>query len=324
MSESDLWRPSAPLEVMRARARLLRRLREYFRRTGALEVETPACSAFGVTDPAIESFQVDVGVLNAGRRYLHTSPEFPMKRLLAAGSGPIYQICRVFRDGESGRRHNPEFTLLEWYRPGWDHLRLMNEVAQLVCEVAERPLPQVRLSYGELFQEYTGIDPHGAEPGQLREHALELGLADAGSLELPDRDAWLDLLLSHCIEPRLPAGRMTFVYDYPSSQAALARLRPGTPAVAERFELYLGGMELANGFHELTNVAEQRVRFEAEQAERKALGLTPVPMDENLLMALEAGMPDCSGVALGLDRLLMWLVGAEHIDQVLAFPFGRA
>jgi lysyl-tRNA synthetase class 2 len=318
------WQPSASLEMLQARARLLRRLRAWFDGSGALEVETPVCSAAGVTDPAIESFRTAPGVLDRRGRYLHTSPEFPMKRLLAAGSGPIYQICRVFRDGESGRRHNPEFTLLEWYRSGWDHHRLMDEMAELLCDVAQRPLPQLRMTYGELFLEYLGVDPHRAEPDLLRQCAREQGVADASSLQLPDRDAWLDLLLTHCIEPRLPADSLNFVYDYPASQAALARVRPGPPAVAERFELYLGRVELANGFHELSDAAEQRARFTAEQAEREAMGLPAVPMDENLLAALEAGMPDCAGVALGVDRLLMWLSGADHIDQVLAFPFARA
>lgn len=324
MSETDLWRPAAPLEILRVRARLLQRIRACFDGSGAMEVETPSCSAYGVTDPAIESFRVAPGALRGAARYLHSSPEFPMKRLLAAGSGPIYQICHVFRDGESGRRHNPEFTLLEWYRPGWDLRRLMNEVADLVRAVSDRSLPAYYLSYGELFQEYADIDPHQAQAGQLRERALDLGLTQVADLQLPDRDAWLDLLLTHHVEPRLPVDRMTFVYDYPASQAALARVHPGPPAVAERFELYLGGMELANGFHELTDAAEQRARFQAEQAQRRALGLHPVPMDEYLLAALEAGLPDCSGVALGVDRLLMWLSGVEHIAEVLPFPFDRA
>jgi lysyl-tRNA synthetase class 2 len=324
MSEADLWRPAAPLEILRARARLLHRVRAWFDGSGAMEVETPLCCACGVTDPAIESFRVAPGALHRAARYLHSSPEFPMKRLLAAGSGPIYQICHVFRDGEFGRRHNPEFTLLEWYRPGWDLRRLMDEVADLVRAVSDRSLPAHYLSYGELFREYAGIDPHRAQAGQLRERALDLGLTQVAGLQLPDRDAWLDLLLTHHVEPRLPVDRMTFVYDYPASQAALARVRPGPPAVAERFELYLGGMELANGFHELTDAAEQRARFQAEQGQRRALGLHPVPMDEYLLAALEAGLPDCSGVALGVDRLLMWLSGVAHIAEVLPFPFDRA
>jgi len=322
-----LWRPSAPLEALRARADLLERIRAFFRQAGVLEVETPACSFHGNTDPAIESLATRFQGPGHGTGvplYLHTSPEFPMKRLLAAGSGPIYQICHVFRNGELGRLHNPEFSLLEWYRPGFDHHRLMGEVAALVCHVADVELPERRISYAELFDEELGLDPHAASLTALRNRAMELQVPGAVDLDLPGRDAWLDLLLTHCIEPRLPARRMTFVYDYPASQAALARVRPGPPPLAERFELYLGGMELANGFRELADAAEQRRRFESEQAERAAAGQPSVPLDERLLAALEAGLPDCAGVALGLDRLLMWLTGVRDINQVLTFPFDRA
>lgn len=321
------WRPAASLRMLRARADLLQRIREFFARAGVLEVETPACSFHGNTDPAIESLTTRCtgpGHALGERLYLHTSPEFPMKRLLAAGSGPIYQICRVFRNGELGRSHNPEFTLLEWYRPGFDHHRLMDEVTALVRAVTGVDLPERRLSYAELFSEYLGLEPHGAAPSGLRVRALELQVPGAADLDLPGRDAWLDLLLTHCIEPRLPPQRLTFVYDYPASRAALARVRPEDPPLAERFELYLGGMELANGFHELTDAAEQRARFAAELEQRSARGQEVVPVDVHLLAALEAGMPDSAGVALGLDRLLMWLTGTQRIEQVLAFPFERA
>ncbi len=322
-----LWRPCASLDKLRARAALLECIRAFFRQAGVLEVETPAGSFHGNTDPAIESLTtryIGPGHGSGERLYLHTSPEFPMKRLLAAGSGPIYQMCRVYRNGELGRLHNPEFSLLEWYRPGFNYHRLMDEVATLVRAVAGADLPERRLSYAELFSEYLGLEPHGADLLSLRAHALGLTVPGAADLDLPGRDAWLDLLLTHCIEPRLPPQRMTFVYDYPASQAALARVRPDDPPLAERFELYLGGMELANGFHELTDAGEQRARFAAETEERRVRGQEAVPMDVHLLAALEAGMPDCAGVALGLDRLLMWLTGAERIEQVLAFPFERA
>ncbi len=288
-----------------------------------MEVETPACSAAAVTDPVLESLATGCSTPGSGRLFLHTSPEFPMKRLLAAGAGPIYQVCRVFRDGERGRLHNPEFTLLEWYRPGFDHRRLMGEVADLVRVALDRDLPDERATYGELFRLHLKFDPHRADAGAARARALAAGIHGAGSLQL-DRDGWLDLLMTHCVEPRLPGDRLTFVYDYPASQAALARVRPGSPPVAERFELYFGAMELANGFHELVDAAEQRRRFEGELRERRRLGLGAVPVDERLLAALEAGLPPCAGVALGLDRLLMCLVGADHIDQVLAFPLERA
>lgn len=321
------WRPVATPAALRARAGLLQGIRAFFLQAGVLEVETPVCSFHAATDPAIHSLVTvfsGPGHARGATLYLHTSPEFPMKRLLAAGSGPIYQICRVFRDGERGRLHNPEFSLLEWYRPGHDARRLMDEVAALVCHLAGREVARQSLTYGQLFQTYLGLDPHQATPAQLRARARADGLEEAARLELPDRDAWLDLLLSHCIEPRLPPQVMTFVYEYPASQASLARIRPGPPAVAERYELYLGGMELANGFHELADAGEQRARFLGDLAKRRALGLADVPLDEYLLAALEAGLPDCAGVALGLDRLLMWLTGATHIDQVLAFPFARA
>jgi lysyl-tRNA synthetase class 2 len=322
-----LWRPAASVYTLRERARLLERIRAFFRAADVLEVETPACSRHAGTDPAIGSLRTRFTGPGRGTGttlYLQTSPEFPMKRLLAAGSGPIYQICRVFRDGEAGRLHNPEFSLLEWYRPGFDHHRLMDEVAALVSAVAQRPLAQRRVSYRELFLELLRLDPHTADVRALRACALAQGVPGAAELRFERSDPWLDLLLTHCVEPRLEPQVMTFVFDYPVSQAALARVRADEPAVAERFELYLGGMELANGFHELTDAAEQSARFRRDLAQRAAAGLEPVPMDLYLLAALEAGLPDCSGVAVGLDRLLMWLTGAEHIREVLAFDLERA
>jgi elongation factor P--(R)-beta-lysine ligase len=327
MSEPTDWRPSASLEMLRARADLLARIRDFFRQAGVLEVETPACSRFGVTDPAIESLTTRYtgpGAAQGGRRYLHTSPEFAMKRLLAAGSGPIYQLCRVFRNGELGSRHNPEFTLLEWYRPGFDHHRLMDEVVGLVRSLAERDLPVERLSYGEVFERYLRVEPYSASVPQLQACAIAHRIAGAEDLQLEDRDGWLDLLLSHLIEPRLGVEGMTFLYDYPSTQAALSRIRPGSPPVAERFELYLSGVEIANGFHELVDADEQRRRFLDDNRRREAMGLASVPPDENLLAALEAGMPDSAGVALGVDRLLMVLTGSHHIGQTLAFDANRA
>ena len=325
--ESGAWRPVAEPRVLQARAALLGQIRSFFQGAGVLEVETPACSRYAPTDPAIDSLQTcyrGPGQALGLPLYLHTSPEFPMKRLLAAGIGPIYQICKVFRDGERGRLHHPEFSLLEWYRPGFDSQRLMDEVAALIRHLAGTDLAEQRLTYGQLFQTHLGLDPHSAGPGQLQAEARRLGIAGADQLDLPDRDAWLDLLLSHYIEPRLDPRILTFVHQYPASQASLARVRPGPVPVAERFELYLGGMELANGFHERADPDEQRRRFLADLERRGALGRAQVPLDAHLLEALAAGLPDCSGVALGLDRLLMWLTGSRHIDQVLAFPLERA
>ena len=321
-SASD-WCPSAAPSALAARARLLSRLRTFFTERRVLEVETPILSRHAVTDPALASLRLD-GEGAASARFLQTSPEFPMKRLLAAGSGPIYQVCKVFRAGERGGRHHPEFTLLEWYRPGFALSVLMDEVAELVrCALDRLELTVERIGYRELFRSRLAIDPWSTSPAELRDTALRLGLEGVESLAL-DTDGWLDLLLSHFLEPNLGRDGMTFIHDYPPSQAALACVRPGPLPVAERFELYLQGMELANGFHELTDAVEQRRRFEQDLAQRRQHGLPEAPMDTALLAALAAGMPDSCGVALGLDRLLMVAIGASTIDQVLAFPVERA
>lgn len=330
--ETD-WTPCASLDAIRARAELLARIRAYFAGAGVLEVETPIASRAAVTDPALASLRTR---WHGPRRrsglplYLHTSPEFPMKRLLAAGLGPIYQICKVFRDGERGRLHHPEFTLLEWYRPGWDHGRLMDEVADLVRLGLGRPDLQVeRIAYRDLFRERLRLDPWTTDLAELRGAALSQGIDGAESLEL-DRDGWLDLLLTHRLESGLGRDRLTFLHDYPTTQAALARVREPSPSgrgevpVALRFELYLDGVELANGFQELTDQAVQAARFAADLTERRCLGLPEPPVDQAFLAALAAGMPEGSGVALGLDRLLMALLGVRHIDSVLAFPVERA
>ncbi len=296
-----------------------------------LEVETPILSAAAVTDPALASLVTRyLGPLfpHGQTLYLHTSPEFPMKRLLAAGSGPIYQICKVFRDGESGRLHNPEFTMLEWYRPGFDHHRLMDETGELVMQLLAPHLslnPPERRTYREAFQRYADLDPHTASTGDFA------AVAKAHQIRVPqdllaqnDLSIWRDLLLTHVVEPRLGQGRLTFIYDYPASQASLARVQPGNPPVAARFELYLNGIELANGFHELADADEQRTRFERQLHARVVSGLPAVPLDERLLAALVHGLPDCAGVALGIDRLVMLAAGAHAIKDVMAFPVDRA
>ncbi len=319
------WRPLAEPEVLQARAQLYAGLRRFFADAGVMEVETPLASHGGLTDPALESWRTAWSA-PAGLEalWLHTSPEFPMKRLLAAGSGPIYQICKVFRDGERGRRHHPEFTLLEWYRPGWELEQLMAEVAALVCGALGQPdRPVEILAYRDLFFSRLGLDPFRVQTAELQACAQAQAIAVAKDLDL-DRDGWLDLLLTHCLEAGLGRDRLTFIRDYPPSQAALARITPAPEPVAERFELYLEGLELANGFEELTDHGEQRRRFERDQDQRRDLGLKVPPLDERFLAALEAGLPASSGVALGLDRLLMVKIGASHIDQVLAFPIERA
>ncbi len=320
----DDWRPTAAFAQLRERARILAGIRAFFVARGLLEVETPYLSAAGTTDPQIESFATEYtgpGAARGCRLFLHTSPEFPMKRLVAAGSGPIFQLARVFRNGEAGRRHNPEFTLLEWYRPGFDLDALMEEVAALVqAMLGERPVRKV--SYQEAFVQSLGIEPHRATAAELRSAAAAAGLGEVPGLE--GRDDWLSLLLTHVIEPGFPADTLTFLYDYPASQAALARVRLGDPPLAERFELYVGSVELANGFHELADAAEQERRFAAEREARRRDGQVDVSTDERLLAALAAGLPDCCGVALGIDRLVMLALGVDSIDQVLAFPFERA
>jgi lysyl-tRNA synthetase class 2 len=308
------------------RAQLYALIRGYFAERDVLEVETPILSGSANTDPNIESFSTRFsGHVDAGSRarWLRTSSEFPQKRLLAAGIGDCYELGRVFRNGEAGRRHNPEFTMLEWYRVGWDHMRLIDEAVDLVghaLALVGRRAGVRKYSYRELFRESIGVDPFAAADDPLID---ALGSVRVESKGL-GRDDWLDLLLTHRIQPEFPHDRITVVHDYPASQCALAKIRDGDPPVAERFELYLGSQELANGYHELTDAVEQRARFERDNRRRRARGLDELPVDENFLAALEQGMPDCAGVALGVERLLIAMVGSDDIGAVLAFPFGRA
>ncbi|MEH6635502.1 MAG: EF-P lysine aminoacylase EpmA [Halioglobus sp.] len=315
------WQPSADLGSIRARAALLSQLRQFFTERDILEVETPLLCITGITDPAIEPLMVERGVSSVQSRYLQTSPEYAMKRLLAAYGEPIFQIAKAFRDGEAGARHNPEFTLLEWYRPGFDHHQLMAEVAELVCYCMGQRVVHTR-SYRELFLEFLAIDPFTASIDELEAVAREH--LDPGTLS-GDRDLWLDLLLSHLIEPQLAMLGMCFVYDYPASQAALSRLaRVDDVLVGHRFELYVDGMELANGYFELLGVDEQRRRFEQDNLRRREYGQAERPLDELLLAAMEHGLPSCSGVALGVDRLLMLVTDATDIRDVLAFDWASS
>lgn len=323
VGETCPWQPAVSLDVLRARAVMLARIRQFFAERDVLEVETPILSLAGNTDPHLASFSVTPPG-GGSRRFLHTSPEFAMKRLLAAGTGPIFQVARVFRAEERGRWHNPEFSMLEWYRPGWDHHQVMDEVDGLLQCLAQTP-PAVRMTYGEVFARHCHIDPHTASFAELQAASNRLGLAmgDGCATSLTTGD-WLDLLMSHVVAPALGRERPVFIYDFPESQAALARVRSGTPPVAERFELFIDGMEIANGFHELVDAVEQRRRFGADVEARRAHAMEPVPVDENLLAALAAGLPPCAGVALGLDRLLMRITGAQDVGAVLAFPWERA
>ena len=302
--------------------------REFFAGRGVLEVETPILSAAAVSDPQIESLASGVAGMGVGGTaapvYLCTSPEYGMKRLLAAGSGDIYQLCKVFRDGERGRWHNPEFTLLEWYRLGFDDAALMTEVETLIGRLLQpyrRLEPAERLSYSAAMQRHAGVDAHRASDEDLREAARLHGVLCEAQL---DRDAKLDLLMGLIVGPRLGHERPCFICDYPASQAAMARLKPGEPPVAARFELYLDGIELANGFHELVHAGEQRARFEQDLNVRGARGQALRPLDENLLAALSAGMPDCAGVALGFDRLVAIALGAPRLADVMTFTIDNA
>jgi lysyl-tRNA synthetase class 2 len=306
--------------MLRARAALLAKIRSFFMNRQIIEVETPALGKSGATEPSLNNLRVQTSTTgDAQSLYLQTSPEFFMKRLLAAGAGPIYQVCKAFRDGESGDLHNLEFTILEWYRPGFDHHRLMDEVDALITAVLG-PGTTERLSYTALFESCLGIDVDTVPLCQLRRAVDEE--AQSGFGDKLNKDECLDLLVTSAIRRAL-GERRVFVYDYPASQAALARVRAGTPAVAERFELFVNGVELANGFHELRDAAEQRRRFEAEQTRREVSGQQVPDLDERLLDALEHGLPACAGVAVGIDRLLMLAANETRLSDVLAFPPGR-
>ena len=311
---NDDWRPAAPIAVLHRRADTLADIRQFFTDRGVREVETPLLSASGVTDRHIDSLREQ-----ATGRWLQTSPEYAMKRLLAAGFGDCYQITRAFRGGEQGRWHNPEFSILEWYRTGFDGPALRGEIADLVDRVLG-PAPVETRSYAEAFMDQGLPDPLSARDDEVLAAAAHWlpGPLPPGL----DREGSLDLLLGTCVVPNLPSR--CFLTDYPASQAVLARLNPSDPRVAERFELFCSGVEIANGFVELTDATALRARFADDQAAREAQG-RPVPaMDERLLAAMEAGLPACAGVAIGLDRLIMLREGAASLEAVMAFPWNRA
>jgi elongation factor P--(R)-beta-lysine ligase len=323
VSAADDWRPSATNARLAARAGLLARTRNFFAARGVLEVDTPLIVNAPVSDVHIHSARVELAserCATAPPHFLHTSPEYAMKRLLAAGSGDIFQICHVARGYECGRVHNPEFTLIEWYRVGFSLGDMMDEVQALVDLLLGARAAE-RVSYRELFGRELRLDPFSAPLAELAAAAAAAGFAATAAAS---RDELLELLMGTVIGPRLGAAGLSFVHGYPASQAALARLDPHDPRAAERFELYAGGLELANGFHELAAADEQRARFESDNAERRRRGLPGHALDERLLAALASGLPDCAGVALGFDRAVMLATGAEHIDEVLAFPTARA
>ncbi len=327
MSEGD-WRPSCQLEMLQARARLLAQIRDFFGRRHVLEVETPLLAHATGTDPQLDFFATRFNYPPENPElYLQTSPEFAMKRLLAAGSGSIYQICKAFRNSELGRFHNPEFTILEWYRVGFSLQQLMQEVSDLLVELllSVRDLRKIApMSYQEIFFAATGLNPFEFELSRWQAYANENGLQDALTICQHDHATWLDYLFSFKVQPQLEKNAICLVYGYPAIQSSLARINEANPNVAERFEVFIDGIELGNGFFELSDAAEQEKRFDKEILTRKMNNQIVVEKDQRFLSALRAGLPECSGVAIGLDRLLMLITGKQSIDEVLAFSVMRA
>ncbi|MCQ8104226.1 EF-P lysine aminoacylase EpmA [Methylomonas sp. SURF-2] len=319
------WRPRADLRQLRQRARLLAAIREFFAKREVLEVETPLlCRATG-TDPNLDFFSSQFhSPPQNPTLFLQTSPEFAMKRLLAAGSGSIYQICKAFRNGEAGRMHNPEFTILEWYRVGFTLPQLMDEVAELLLGLLGPALQVVRTDYRRLFERHTGLDALVFDRPAYRQHAESRGYPEADALCGGDHALWLDFLFSHCVQRSMPADTICLLHDYPAVQSSLACLHPEDTRVAQRFEVFVNGIELGNGFFELSDADEQEARFDREIALRRRQALPEVAKDRLFLDALRSGLPECSGVAIGLDRLLMIAEGRGAIAEVLAFPIGNA
>ncbi len=330
----DAWSPACSYNVLQKRAWLLSSIRSFFNEQGVLEVETPLLGQAVGTDPNLGFFSthflptqgLEPGISKTQSCYLQTSPEFAMKRLLAAGSGSIFQICKAFRNEELGRFHNPEFTILEWYRLGFDLEQLMDDIELLFDRLFTKTMGLVepdRFTYEEVFYQYTGLNVLYVSISDFERCAESNRYTEAKSICNESRSDWLDFLFSHMVQPQLGRERLTLIYDFPTCQASLARIRSDEPEVAERVEVFFRGVELANGFNELTNSEEQERRFDLELAERKQKGLTLPPKDEHFLSALKAGLPACSGVAVGLDRILMLMMDSETINDVLAFPFTR-
>lgn len=319
------WLPSASIQHLKKRSDILRQTREFFYNRDVWEAETPLLCHFGVTDCYIENLEVQ-DKISYKTNYLQTSPEFAMKRLLAAGSGAIFYLGKAFRQGESGRFHNPEFTLLEWYRVGFDDSLLMDEISELLQVILHCTIPQ-KISYHTIFKQYLNINPHQVSVDVLKNIALEKNLIDKDiEQHFHSTNDYLDLLFSLCIQPHLGQAAPVFIYHYPASQAMLAKIdiTQADYPVARRFECFYKGIELANGFYELQDSHEQQQRFSKDNAMRAHLGLTEKPIDHRFLDALNAGLPDCAGVALGMDRLIMLALGVDSIAEVLSFNSDRA
>lgn len=319
------WRPSSGPEAASRRAVLMHRIREYFAAANILEVDTPALSSRAISDVQIESFEIANSLISNRTLYLHTSPEFGMKRLLAAGYPDIFSIARVFRDGEAGRRHQPEFTMIEWYRLGMDLDEIVHDTVQLISHVLADNVPlasPVRFDYCDVVLETTGHDVQTADVATLAD-AVDAD-AQLRSALGNNKDDWLDLLLATHVIPTFPLDRLTVLKHYPASQAALARLCPRDPDVADRFEVFLGSVELANGYVELTDAAEQAARIAADNKDRTQRGRPVRPVDDELIAALESGLPECAGVAMGFERLQMAHDKTEDIRDVITFGFEQS
>ena len=316
MTSDNSWQPSASLKVIKKRASLLKQIRAFMDTREIIEVDTPILSHFGISDPYIQSMATSIATESDAKLYLQSSPEFCMKRLLAAGSGSIYQIAHVFRNEESGKRHNTEFTMLEWYRTGFDYYQLMDEVGELLIDIGLE-IPD-KVTYADAFKQTIKIDPHTVATSELQNLCKQQGWEDA----IDDRHALLDFLFSEAVIKNLNQSKPLFVYDYPECMSALATLKRSEPIVSERFELFIAGMEIANGFNELIDADEQVRRFEKELMTRRNKGLAEPPIDKDFVAALRSGLPECSGVAVGIDRLLMVLSEKDDINEVSTFTLG--
>lgn len=325
MDLSNQWQPTASIATLKIRSRILQTIRAFFEARDVMEVETPALCQSSVTDLNLRAFETQFSsplTPNKKTLYLQTSPEYAMKRLICAGSGCIFQICKAFRDEEAGSMHNPEFTLLEWYRMGFNHLQLIDEIDNLLRAILKTK-PLNISSYQQLFIEYCGVDPLSATLAELRGSASQHGFSELANTE-DSKDVLLQLLFSHIVEPNIGLEQPIAVIDFPASQAALAKISPNDSRVAERFEVYFKGFELANGFNELNDKNEQLARFEQDNAARQKLGFKPSNIDPLFVKALEHGLPNCAGVALGLDRLVMLAIGSDDIADSMAFNIDRA
>lgn len=322
------WQPTCSMEMLRLRAQVLADIRRFFAARAVLEVETPLLSHSSATDPHLDFFTTDYCSPPLRHTlFLQTSPEFAMKRLLAAGSGSIYQIGKAFRNGESGRFHNPEFTLLEWYRVGFTLPQLMDEIARLMAVLfnGHRSLnPAQRFSYQEIFQRHTGLNPLVFSYQDYCTYARDNHMPEAADVCGYDHGLWLDFIFSHNVQPRLGENAVCMVYGYPACQSSLARINEYNPQITDRVEVFIKGIELGNGYYELTDAKEQGRRFDEEASIRQQRKRPAVVKDKHLIAALEAGLPDCSGMAIGLDRLLMLLSDSSSINDVLNFPLHRA